>query len=388
MEKVRIGIIGIGNIGSHHTDNLCNGRVNNMQLTAVCDINPARLDWVRETFGEDIARFEKAEDMMDSGLIDAVIISVPHYFHPPLAIAAFRRGLHVMCEKPAGVYTKQVKEMNEAARASGKKFGMMFNQRTNPMFGKMRALVQSGELGAIRRTSWLITDWYRSQAYYNSGGWRATWSGEGGGVLLNQCPHNLDLWQWITGMPSRVRAFIHEGKWHQIEVEDDVTAYVEYPNGATGLFVTSTADAPGANRFEVDMDGGSLVCENGKLVMKRLEMYESEFTKINTVPFATIPYETTEPDVTGYGDNRQHSGVLEAFAAEILGTGKMIAEGYEGLNGLTLSNAMHLSGWLDKTIDLPFDDELFYQELQKRVATSQAKDVQDIVSDTKGTYNN
>lgn len=389
MEKVRMGVIGIGNMGSGHTDSLFNGKVENMELKAVCDINPARLEWVKEKFGEDIARFDRAEDLMDSGLVDAVIIATPHYFHPPLAIAAFQRGLHVMCEKPAGVYTKQVKEMNAAAKASGKKFGMMFNQRTNPCFGKMRAIVQGGELGPIRRTNWMITDWYRSQAYYNSGGWRATWAGEGGGVLLNQCPHNLDLWQWIAGMPSRVRAFVHEGKWHDIEVEDDVTAYVEYGNGATGVFITSTADSPGTNRFEVDMDGGSVIYEAGKVRLNKLEMYESEFTKINTVPFKNIPCERTEADVAGYGDDAQHNGVLRAFASEILGTGKMIAEGYEGINGLTISNAMHLSSWLDKTINLPFDDDLYYSELQKKVAASKAKkQVNEVVSDTAGTYNN
>ena len=389
MEKVRMGVIGIGNMGSGHTDSLFNGKVENMELKAVCDINPARLEWVKEKFGEDIARFDRAEDLMDSGLVDAVIIATPHYFHPPLAIAAFQRGLHVMCEKPAGVYTKQVKEMNAAAKASGKKFGMMFNQRTNPCFGKMRAIVQGGELGPIRRTNWMITDWYRSQAYYNSGGWRATWAGEGGGVLLNQCPHNLDLWQWIAGMPSRVRAFVHEGKWHDIEVEDDVTAYVEYGNGATGVFITSTADSPGTNRLEVDMDGGSVIYEAGKVRLNKLEMYESEFTKINTVPFKNIPCERTEADVAGYGDDAQHNGVLRAFASEILGTGKMIAEGYEGINGLTISNAMHLSSWLDKTINLPFDDDLYYSELQKKVAASKAKkQVNEVVSDTAGTYNN
>lgn len=389
MEKVRMGVIGVGNMGSGHTDSLFNGKVENMELKAVCDINPARLEWVKEKFGDGIALFDKAEDLMDSGLVDAVIIATPHYFHPPLAVAAFQRGLHVMCEKPAGVYTKQVREMNAAAKASGKKFGMMFNQRTNPCFGKMRAMVQGGELGPIRRTNWLITDWYRSQAYYNSGGWRATWAGEGGGVLLNQCPHNLDLWQWIAGMPNRVRAFVHEGKWHNIEVEDDVTAYVEYANGATGVFITSTADSPGTNRFEVDMDGGSLVYEGGKLRLNKLEMYESEFTKINTVPFKNIPCERSEVDVAGYGDNAQHNGVLRAFASEILGTGKMIAEGYEGINGLTLSNAMHLSSWLDRTVDLPFDDDLYYSELQKKVAASKEKsDVKEVVADTAGTYNN
>ena len=100
-----------------------------------------------------------------------------------------------MCEKPAGVYTKQVREMNEAAEKSDRVFGMMFNQRTNCIYKKMHDMVQSGDYGKLKRVNWIITDWYRTQAYYNSGGWRATWDGEGGGVLLNQCPHQLDLWR-------------------------------------------------------------------------------------------------------------------------------------------------------------------------------------------------
>ena len=386
MENVRIGIIGIGNMGSVHSGNIMDGKVPSMTLTAVADINPARLDWARGKF-PGLSTFASGEELMDSGLVDAVLIATPHYFHPPLAAAAFSRGLHVMCEKPAGVYTAQVKEMNAAAKASGKKFGMMFNNRTNPLFGKMRAIVQSGELGALRRSNWIITDWYRPQCYYNSGGWRATWAGEGGGVLLNQCPHNLDLWQWITGMPVRVRAFTHEGKWHDIEVEDDVTAYVEYEGGATGLFVTSTADAPGTNRFELQFDGGQLVNQGGRLTMTKLEMYESEFTKTTTGAFSSPARETFDVDCTGYGDNGHHNTVLEKFAQWIQGVGEPIAEGYEGIFGLTLSNAMHLSSWLDKTVELPLDDALFYAELQKKIAASTGKKaVADVVSNTAGSY--
>ena len=225
MEKVRLGIIGIGNMGSSHITNIeVHKSCPEITVTAVADINPARLDWVKENIGTHVALFDDAEKMMDSGLVDAILIAVPHYFHPVYAIKAFERGLHVMSEKPAGVYTKQVKEMNEAAKKAGVVFGMMFNQRTNHIYRKMKEIVESGELGEIKRTNWIITNWYRPQAYYDSGAWRATWSGEGGGVLLNQCPHNLDLWQWICGMPVRVSAHMHFGRWHDIEVEDDVTA--------------------------------------------------------------------------------------------------------------------------------------------------------------------
>ena len=216
-DKVRIGIVGIGNMGTGHIRYLSKGEVSGAELTAVCDTRPERLEWAKETLGDNVKRFASADEMFASGSVDAVLIATPHYDHPPLAIKAFEKGLHVLVEKPAGVYTKQVRQMNEVAAQSGKVFGIMYNQRTNPIYQKLRDLVSSGELGEIRRTNWIITNWYRSQSYYDSGGWRATWAGEGGGVLLNQDPHQLDLWQWTIGMmPHRVRAFCHFGKYRDI----------------------------------------------------------------------------------------------------------------------------------------------------------------------------
>ena len=387
MEKVRLGIIGVGNMGSGHISNIeLHKSCPEITVTAVADINPARLDWVKENIGDHVALFDDAEKMMDSGLIDAVLIAIPHYGHPVYAVKAFERGLHVMCEKPAGVYTKQVREMNEAAKKAGVVFGMMFNQRTNHIYRKMKEIVSSGEMGEIKRTNWIITNWYRPQAYYDSGAWRATWSGEGGGVLLNQCPHNLDLWQWICGMPVKVSSQMQFGKWHDIEVEDDVTTYVEYANGATGVFVTTTGDAPGTNRFEISLDGGTLVAENDKLYMWKNDVGEREFSATNTIPFGCPKSEKTEVETDG--KNEQHVGVLNAFAGRILHGTPLIAEGCEGINGLTLSNAMHLSAWLGKTIELPFDEDLFYDELMKRVKTSRRKEnVASVYADTSNTYN-
>lgn len=386
MEKIRLGIIGVGNMGRGHIKNIVEGKCPEVEVAAVADIDSGKFEWAKEKL-PDVATFDTAQDMMDSGLVDSILIAIPHYFHPQYAIEGFKRGLNVMCEKPAGVYTKQVREMNEAAKKSDVVFGMMFNQRTNHIYRKMHEIIKSGEMGEIRRTNWIITNWYRSQAYYDSGDWRATWSGEGGGVLLNQCPHNLDLWQWICGMPTMVQTHMKFGKWHDIEVEDDVTTYVEYANGATGVFISSTADAPGTNRFEVTLDGGKLIAENDKLYMWKLETPEPEFSKTNTVPFGCPKSEMVEVETDG--KNEQHSGVLNAFAAAILRNEPLVASGEEGINGLTLSNAMHLSAFLGgKEISLPFDEELYYEELMKRVATSRRKgNVTSVVADTSGTYN-
>ena len=386
MEIVRLGIIGIGNMGSSHLKSITAGNVPGMTVTAVADLNPTRLEAAKE-IKEDVACFDDGIKLMESGLVDAILVAVPHYDHPALSIEGLRHGLHVMCEKPAGVYTQAVREMiAEADKHPELQFAMMFNQRTNCLFRKMREIVQSGELGNIRRTNWLITNWYRPQCYYDSGEWRATWSGEGGGVLLNQCPHNLDLWQWICGMPKRIDAKLHYGKWHDIEVEDDVTAYVEYENGATGTFITSTGDAPGTNRFEITLDGGKLVAEDGKLTLYKLDTPEPEFTKTNTKPFGHPAIEKIEVELDG--ENPQHKGVLIAFADAIMNGGKLVADGREGIFGLTLSNAMHLSSWTGKAVDLPLDEALFKAELDKRIATSRRKEnVVEVVADTASSYN-
>ena len=372
MEKIRLGILGVGNIGRDHVKRIVDGKCPEIELCAVCDLKEDRLDYARELAGEALPIFKSAEEMMDSGLVDSVLISVPHYDHPKFAMMAMEKGLHVLIEKPAGVYTKQVIEMNEFAKKHDVKFGIMMNQRTNCIYRKMREIVQSGELGEIRRTNWIITDWYRSQAYYDSGDWRATWSGEGGGVLLNQCPHNLDLWQWICGMPKTVYAHMHYGKWHDIEVEDDVSAYVEYANGATGMFITSTGDCPGTNRFEITLDKGKLIAEGNKLMMWKSDISEREFSATNKSPFGAMKFKISEVETDG--ENPQHAGVMNAFASAILHGTPLVAEGIEGIRGLSLSNAMHLSSFTGKTVEIDkLDHELFYNELMKRVATSRRK---------------
>jgi len=373
MKKIKLGIIGIGNIGTNHVRLIHEGKCPEVELCAVCDIKPERMDFVRERFGGAVAYFTDGKEMIESGKIDSLLVAVPHYDHPKFAIMAMRAGLHVLIEKPAGVYSEQVLEMNRTADECGTVFGIMMNQRTNCIYRKMREIVKSGELGAIRRTNWIITNWYRPQAYYDSGDWRATWSGEGGGVLLNQCPHNLDLWQWICGMPAKITAKMHFGKWHDIEVEDDVSAYAEYENGATGVFITSTGDAPGTNRFEITLEKGKLIAEGDTLTMWKSEISEPEFSKTNTTPFGSMKFERTVVETDGL--NPQHTGVINAFAAAILRGEPTVADGREGINGLLISNAMHLSAWTGKEIELAsFDHALFREELAQRAANSRRKE--------------
>ena len=384
MNKVRLGIIGQGNMGSTHLKNYLDGLMPEIEVVAIADLLQDRIDKSKEKLEGKVATFLEGEDLIKSGVCDAVLIATPHYAHPALAIKAFEAGLHVMCEKPAGVYTLQVREMNEAAAKTDKIFGMMFNQRTSANYRKMKELVETGEIGEIKRVNWIVTDWYRTQIYYDSGSWRATWDGEGGGVLLNQCPHNLDLMQWICGMPSKVTAFCHEGKWHDIEVEDDVTAYLEFSNGATGVFVTSTGDAPGTNRFEITGTKGRLICENGKIHFTKLKMDEREFCVTSENGFGKP--EVEEMVVETDGLSQQHVGVMNKFAAAILRGEDLVAHGAEGINGLMLSNAMHLSSWTGKSVELPIDEKFFLEELNKKRATSKLKEEKAIIFHTDGSY--
>ncbi len=384
MKKVKLGIIGIGGMGTNHANGIVKGLVPNMELTAVADIREARRQWAKENLPENISIFGDGMELITSGTCEAVLIATPHYLHPHFAIQGMEHGLHVLIEKPAGVYTKQVREMNEVAEKCDRVFGIMLNQRTNCVYRKLHDMIQSGELGQMKRVNWIITDWYRTQSYYDAADWKATWDGEGGGVLLNQSPHQLDLLQWLCGLPVKVRAFCHEGKWHNIEVEDDVTAYMEFENGATGVFVTTTADAPGTNRLELTFEMGKIVCEHDKLVFHKLAANERQFCMTEAEGFKKP--DSTCIELETDGKNEQHIGVFKAFADRILYGTPMVAEGVEGIRGLTLSNAMHLSSWLDETVSIPFDEELFLQKLNEKRATSVKKIGSGIVFDTTGTY--
>lgn len=386
MNKVKMGIIGYGNMGRQHSKNISEGRVPKMEFAAICDNDPEKLEQAKKDY-PNVPAFSDAEEMMKSGLCDSVLIAIPHYDHSPYAIMAFSYGLNVLTEKPAGVHTKQVLEMNEAAKKSGKVFGIMFNQRTNPMYQRLREMIKSGELGHIKRISWIVTDWYRSNAYHKSATWRSTWDKEGGGTLVNQNPHQLDLWQWMFGMPDTIYADCSFGKYRDIEVDDEVTAYIKYKNGTTGTYITSIAEAPGTNRLEIACDAGKIVIESGKMIFKKLKQSEPEFDKVNEAPFGCPGYEDVLMDVSGNG--LQHVGILNDYAEAVLNGTPLLAPGEEGINGVTLASAMYLSTWRGlETIDLNnFPHEEFYERLMEKAKNAaEKKGVKSQTVDINGTY--
>lgn len=388
MKEVRYGIIGLGNQGSTYIKEFFNkGKVANAKITALCDINPDKIALAKEyTKGQKIEFFTDYKIMLESGLVDAVMVETSHYSHPEMAQECLNRGIHALVEKPAGVYAKQVKEMNATAGKSHALFGMMFNQRTNCVYRKMREMIADGEIGELQRVVWVITNWYRPQAYYDSSNWRATWCGEGGGVLINQCPHQLDLLQWVVGeMPETVHGFCGYGKWHDIEVEDEVTAYFRYKNGATGVFITTTGEAPGGNRLEISGTRGKLLCENDKIEFYRLSEDINEFSARNEVLFGSP--EVEKIDVETDGENPQHLGIINNFTQSILGKEKLFVDGTDGLRGVELMNAIEYSGWHGGAeTHVPVNEDEYIAELNKKCVGSRTKNVSEKLADTTGTY--
>lgn len=367
MEKLRIGIVGIGAIGEKHANILLSGQVPEAGLTAVCIRSPERGEAFRDKY-PGVEVFCAAEEMYKSGLIDAALLATPHGEHPTQAVEAFDAGLHVLTEKPAGMYTAQVRKMDKAAIRSGKTYGIMYNQRTDPMYQKIRDMVRSGGLGGIKRITWIVTDWYRSRAYHTSSPWRSTWRGEGGGVLINQSIHQLDLWQWMFGMPDRVWARAGFGKYHDIEVEDDVMAYFEYDTGVTGEYITSTGETPGTNRLEIACDMGKLVAEGGKLTFYKNVVSEREFEKTNREAFARPGYERLDVPFETRGLTG-HAGIIANFTAAVLHGEPLIAPGEEGIRALTAANGALLSAWTGETVDLKtFPDERYEKLLMERMS--------------------
>ncbi len=358
MQTVRVGVIGLGNMGTYHCNYL--DSVENAKLTAICEADGAKLAAAAGKF-PGAQTFDRYEELLSSKIVDAVIIATPHYQHPEITIAAFNNGLHVHCEKPAAVTVKQARTMNDAAAKHPQlKFSMNFQMRMNPVFRKLRELIQAGELGEITRITWIVTTWFRTNSYYASGGWRATWAGEGGGVLINQCPHNLDQLHWLTGMvPSRISAVAYIAKTHPIEVEDEVSAIMEYSNGAIGHFITTTGEAPGTDRLEIAGDRGKIVSEGGKLSFKLNRQGTRDFRENSPSSFEKpegwdieIPVNKGE-----FADNTK--AMTQNFINAIVKDEPLVAPGTEGVKGLEIGNAMLMAGLTGKPVDLPIDGDAF-----------------------------
>lgn len=373
---IHIGVIGVGNMGSTHCKRLVEGEVKNACLSAICDIREDRLLAIKNKLNlQGVAEFSSSKDFFSSNAMDAVIIATPHYLHPVLAIEALNNNYHVLVEKPIGVYTKQARELIKVASLKNDKvFGIMLNQRTNPYYIKARELVKNGTIGQIQRICFIITDWFRTQSYYDSADWRATWKGEGGGVVINQCPHNLDLITWMFGLPRKVHAFCKNGKYHTIETEDEITVYLEFDNNMTGVLIASTGEAPGTNVIEICGNKGKLVLDGPQ----SLKLYQAETDSISHIKHEFGPWKKPEcfESTINVKSNPQkprggqHLEIINNWISAILGDKSSFIDGAEGLNSLILANAIYLSTWLDQTVNIPFNEDQYYLLLKERADNS------------------
>jgi predicted dehydrogenase len=366
MDKVRLGIIGMGNIGKYHADYLLNKRITRCELVAVCDAYTAPLEKYKP-----LKIFGDGGELIASGEVDAVIIATPHFQHTTLGIAALERGVHAMVEKPISSHKADAERLIAAHKRFPKIiFAGMFQLRTEPRYLAIQKVIRE-DLGGIVRVNWINTDWYRTEAYYASSDWRATWRGEGGGVLLNQCLHNLDTLQWLCGMPKRVRGFCQLGRFHQIEVEDNVTAYLEWANGATGSFISSTGEAPGTNRFEIVGTKGTLVLEHNRLAFARNGADMLEFSRTATQGF--VKPEARNEDISIANATVPHAIMVQNFVNAVLDGEPLIAPGEEGINSVELANAMVYSSLLGETLELPLDGAAWEKKLNQLIAESKVQ---------------
>ncbi len=352
MAQVRFGIVGVAGMGGGHAAAMASAKFKDFKLAAVADIVPEIAQRVGEKYN--VPFFTSGPAMFESGLVDAVIVATPHYWHPVLTIQAARAGLHVMCEKPLAVTVGAARAMIAECKKHKVSLGTMLQQRTRGEMIKMKQMVARGELGDIFRVSMVCSNWYRTQTYYNSGSWRGTWDGEGGGILLNQAPHSLDLFQWIGGMPKKITAVL-DTRLHKIEVENSANAILEYGPGKVGYIYATTAEAPGMEQLMVCGDKGTLIAEGGKLRFAKLKEPISKHLLNCPEVWAGIGADWSEVPWTPSPTNGHHINVLLAFAAHILRGKPMIVAGSEAINELEISNAMYISGFKRKTVELPVD---------------------------------
>ncbi len=370
QRTIRLAVIGIGNIGRAHVAYI--DALPGVELAAVCDIDRARADASAQQYGADA--YYTYQDLLKSAALDGIVVATPHYEHVQMTIDALTQGIHVLVEKPIAVHAKDARKMIDAYEVALKTnpdlvFAAMFMQRTYGYWQKIKNMITGGELGQLVRTTWIVTNWFRTQYYYDSGGWRATWRGEGGGVLLNQCPHNLDLYQWLVGMPQAVTGFASFGKYHDIEVEDEVTAYFEHPDGMIGHFITTTAESPGTNRLEIVGENGKLIFEDDRLTFARNAYSMFKQLRESNQGFAKVEYSDHDVPYEHHG-GPGHDIVIANFADAIRQGTALIAPAPEGYNSVALGNAIMLSALESRTVELPIDEDLYEKRLFELVATS------------------
>jgi len=359
---VRIGLVGLGSFGRQHAHWM--QALPELELVATCDHAVGPLSAAPEP-----QHFTSYRELHRSGLVEAVLIASPHHTHAAIAADALASGLHVLLEKPIARHIAEAHELLARPPAAGQQFAVMLNQRMNPAHQQLKQLIEEQRLGRLQRINWICTPWFRTQAYYRSADWRGTWAGEGGGLLMTLCLHQLDILQWLCGLPTSLHAFGAFGKHHDIEVEDEVTAYMQFAGGASGVFVGSSGECPGTNRFELVGTGGRALLNDGTLSLVENEVPSDEFIRASAEGWAHPNTRIVNLPV-GSMTEGGHSQILRNFARAVRGRETLLTPANAGLGSLELAGAMLLSMFQKRAVELPLDAAELANELERRTATS------------------
>jgi len=347
MNPVRFGIVGVtGVIGGTHIRAI--RQTEGAELAAVTDLNLAAAQRVAsEARCELLKNFDWLIKRAD---IDVVCLCTPHALHAEQAIAALKSRKHVLTEKPMAVTVADADKMIAASEKYDRKLGVVFQYRFRPSVLAARALLQRGQLGQLYRVT-VVHAAFKTQYFYDAAAWRGTWKGGGGGVLINQAPHYLDLLAYLVGMPTRVAAW-NRTLTHRIEVEDTASALMEFPGGAQGFAHFNTVQAPGESRIEIVGDRGTLRIEDNDVRLFQPEIPLRQFAQTDRSHIYAYP-RTAEVRVPLASSEATHATVLQDFIDAVRHNRPPACDGQEGRKSLEIGNAMLLSSFSGKPVELP-----------------------------------
>lgn len=365
-EKVRAVVIGFGGMGRQYVSMIHEGQIEGMELAGVCCRNAAGQAEIKSLYPKANIYRDVAATFEHAGEFDAVVIVTPHTTHVEIGKMAAKAGKHILMDKPAGVTTKEVKELIAAAHKAGISFSMIFNTRFSGAYEKVKEMLLEGTAGKLVRAVWICNTWYRTPAYHRSAPWRSTWKGECGGLLINQCQHYLDIWQWLLGMPDQVYASVDYGKYNDFTVDDSVDLQFFYENGLHGTFISASGETPSVNRLELWGTKGRLCLKDGvKLTFDENVMSTEEFARVNTDIYGKLDHRIREISVKPQGETG-YRRLFQNFTDHIRKGVPLLTDGNDGLRTLTLANGAYLSSWLGRKVDFPIDDDEYARRLEEK----------------------
>ena len=372
---MKLGIAGIGVIGESYLKLFKEGRIKEGEVAAVASRNTQRVEKILEKLNlQEVRVYGSLKEMLEKESLSGVIITTPHKLHVSMMKEALQMGVSVLTDKPLSSTRKEAEEMAVFAKDYPDLVkGVLFNKRANPIHKEIKKIIESGELGILRRALYEVTDYYRSHRYYEESGWRGTYEEEGGGVLMNQAVHQMDLLTWFTDLPKEVMAFLKEGSHRPMTTENDAYLHLFYEGGGVGHFITSTHESPGVHRLELSFDQGQILMENEKtLKITKLQEPEEDFSRKTETLFAHVPGTLEVKEFEPLEDKEEHVRTIENFIRAIEGKEKIQSSLEEAVKSITLVNAAYLSHFTGKKGAMDFSLEEYDRELHRKIQEERA----------------